>query len=68
MTIVLDQPHQIASFRDSIMLMHVKARAQGRHLTRPSAAPTLKRIRAEYGIKAKTWAQAEIELATLLGK
>lgn len=65
---VLDQPHQIAAFRDRCMLMHVRAKARGMNLTRRGAAPTLAAIRREYGIKAKTWADAVSELEAVIAQ
>jgi hypothetical protein len=59
---ILDTPEQIAAFRLSCLITYAEARARGMHLTRAGAAPRLANIRAEYGIKAKTWAEVGPQL------
>lgn len=65
MSYVLDTPEQIANFRLSCMIQQCKAKARGMSLTRAGASPRLTDIRKQYGIKAKTWADAATELAAL---
>jgi hypothetical protein len=67
MATVLDTPAQIDGFRLAIMIQQCKAKARGMSLTRAGASPRLTDIRRQYGIKAKTWADAAVELEALRG-
>lgn len=56
---VLDTPEAIADYRVLVIIKYAEARSHGRHLTRPSAAPRIARLREQYALPAsvRTWEQ-----------
>lgn len=64
---ILDNPADIGRFRLAALARAARLKAEhGISLARN--LPTLRAIRAQYGIDARTWKAAAIELAALLGE
>lgn len=65
--VVYDTPETIAMFRLDTIIRYAAGRAKGMHLVDPRKARSvqLARLRAEFGISARRWEQAEAELRSL---